>query len=138
MTESGRPIVCIVDDDWGIRESLRFLLEDAGYEVEEEADGAAALRLLRTQARPRVMLLDRMMSRLDGVQTLRALDDEPDLLERTDVLFMTARSEPPEPEIAELLQRTTMATVSKPFNLDALLSAVELASKRLAELFAGE
>lgn len=138
MTESGRPIVCIVDDDSGIRESLRFLFEDAGYAVEEVADGAAALLLLRTQARPRVMLLDRMMSRLNGVQTLHALNDEPDLLERTAVLFMTARSEPPEPEIAELLQRTTMATVSKPFNLDALLSAVELASKRLAERSADE
>lgn len=134
MTEPVRPVVCVVDDDSGIRESLRFLFEDAAYEVEEAGDGAAALALLRADARPRIMLLDRMMPCLNGVQTLRQLGTEPEeVLRRTIILFMTARNDPAEPEIAELIRRYTFATVIKPFNLDALLDSVEQADRQLAE-----
>lgn len=132
MIDPERPVVCVVDDDAGIRESLRFFFEDAEYEVEEAADGASALALLRATGRPRVMLLDRMMTRVDGVQTLRLLADEPALLRHTVILFMTARSDPPDPQAAELVQRLTFATVSKPFNLDALLATVERAATQLA------
>lgn len=125
--------VCIVDDDPGIRESLRFLFEDAGYAVEEAEDGASALALLRADERASVVLLDRMMARVDGVQTLRLLNAEPDLARRTAIIYMTARNDPPAPEMAELIRRSTFATVSKPFNLDALLEMVERASMQLAE-----
>lgn len=133
MTETVRPLVCIIDDGLGIRESLRFLFEEAGYEVEEAEDGAVALALLRADTRPRVVLLDHMMSRLDGVWTLRALSGEPDLLRLTVTLFMTARNGPPEPDAAELIRRYCSGTVSKPFNLDAVLAQVERASKQLAD-----
>src|SRR6185312_2593830 len=39
MAEPDRPVVCVVDDDQDIRESLRFLLEEAGYTVEEADNG---------------------------------------------------------------------------------------------------
>ncbi|HEV8193084.1 MAG TPA: response regulator [Ktedonobacterales bacterium] len=39
--------VLLVDDDQAIRETLRFVLEDAGYQVLEASDGSAALRALR-------------------------------------------------------------------------------------------
>jgi CheY-like chemotaxis protein len=133
MAEGLRPSILVVDDDAGIREVLRFLFEDAGYDVEEAGDGIAALTLLKREPRPRVMFLDRMMPRLDGVQTLSLISNEPELLERTIVLFMTARSDPPEREIAELIQRSTSSTFSKPFDLDELLKAVESARKQLRE-----
>ncbi len=139
MSASVRPPVCVVDDDAGIRESLRFLFEDSDYEVEEAENGEKALALLRADVRPRVMLLDRMMPCMDGVQTLRRLGAEPEeVLERTEILFMTARNDPPAPEITELIQRYATATVTKPFNLDALLAAVEDASTRLMGRSAAE
>lgn len=134
MSESARPRVCVVDDDAGIRESLRFLFEEAAYEVEETASGEAALALLRGDMRPRVLLLDRMMPGLDGVQMLRRLDAEPEeILQHTVMLFMTARNDLPESEEVELIRRYTVATITKPFDLDALLATVERASKQLAE-----
>lgn len=134
MSESVRPHVCVVDDDAGIRESLRFLFEEAEYEVEEAEDGEKALALLRADARPRVMLLDRMMPCMDGVQTLRRLSAEPnEILQRTVILFMTARNDPPVAEIADLIQRYTAETVTKPFNLDTLLASVERASTLLTQ-----
>lgn len=134
MPDAKRPAVCIVDDDRGIRESLRFLFEDAGYAVEEAEDGAQALALLQLDARPRVLLLDRMMPRLNGAQTLRRLGAAPAAVRRrTAVIFMSARSDRPTPEVAALIRQHAYATVAKPFDLDALLATVEGACQRLAE-----
>lgn len=139
MSEMIRPVVCVVDDDGGIRESLRFLFEDAGYVVEEADDGAAALALLREEPRPRVMLLDRMMARVDGVRALQLFDAEPDeVRRRTIIVFMTARNDPPDADVAALIQRHTFASVAKPFDLDALLETVEHAGQRLVERGAQE
>lgn len=125
--------ICIVDDDVAIRESLRFLLEEEAYDVEEAADGAAALALLRADPRPRVMLLDRMMPRLGGIQTLVAIAAQPVLMRHTVILFMSARHDPAGPQDRELIAREAFAAVIKPFNLDTLLKTVERAASALAE-----
>lgn len=128
------PRVCVIDDDSGIRESLRLILEDGGYEVVEAENGLVALALLRDDSRPYVVLLDRMMPRLDGEQTLRRLRAEPrDVWGRLIVIFMTARNDAPDPQLAELIASSTFATVAKPFDLDALLATVKRASESLAE-----
>lgn len=125
--------LCVVDDDDGVRESLRFFFEDADYEVTEAEDGGAALALLRADARPSVVLLDRMMPRLDGVRMLRLLGEEPALARRLAIVFMSARSDSPAPDDVEVIERATFATVAKPFDLDTLLAAVDRASTSLAE-----
>ena len=85
------------------------------------------------------MLLDRMMSRMDGMQTLRQLASEPpDILQRTIILFMSARSDPLAPDANELMQQYTTATVTKPFHLDDLLAVVERASERLMQRLAAD
>lgn len=133
---SGR--VCIADDDPDIRQCLRFLFEDAEYDVEEVENGEAALTLLQDDPRPRVLLLDRMMPHLDGMQTLRRLASEPaEVRRRTIILFMSARTDRPEVESAALIRRATFATVNKPFDLDALLANVERANEQLAGAVGG-
>jgi two-component system response regulator AtoC len=60
----------IVDDEPGLRQSLRLLLADEGHEVAEAADGAAALA--RAAAEPfDVILADVRMPKLDGLEFLR-------------------------------------------------------------------
>src|SRR5882724_3606023 len=44
MVEAKRSIVAIVDDDDGVRQSLSFLIELIGHEVEEFADAAEFLK----------------------------------------------------------------------------------------------
>ena len=132
MAEPDRPVVCVVDDDQDIRESLRFLLEEAGYTVEEADNGLELLTLLRTQPRPRVVLLDRMMGQLDGIQTLRQFSGEPTAVRRnTVIIFMSARSDHPDPASADLIAKWIFATVVKPFHLDDLLATVTRASAQL-------
>jgi len=60
----------LVDDEPGLRQSLRLLLTDDGHEVVEAVDGAAALA--RASAEPfDVILCDVRMARMDGLEFLR-------------------------------------------------------------------
>ena len=132
MSTPVRPVIFVVDDDPGIRESLCLLFEDAHYQVREARDGIEALEILRQETWPCVMLLDRMMARLDGVQTLHRLTEMPSSIwSRISILFMTARSDPLDSAEDEFIQRNIYATVHKPFHLDGLLALVEQAGEHL-------
>jgi CheY-like chemotaxis protein len=43
MAEGRRPRVLVIDDDSGVREVVRYLLEDFGYDCETAADGPRGL-----------------------------------------------------------------------------------------------
>ena len=126
------PGVYVVDDDPDIRESLRTLLEEEGYWVEEAADGLAALAFLEATHLPWVVLLDRMMPRLDGLEMLRRLAEQPQVRARLAIIYLTARQTTRDEETQRLLSAYAFATVTKPFDLERLLAVVEKASKHLA------
>ncbi len=69
------PTVLIVDDEEAIRTSLRGILEDEDYRVEEAPSGEAALDLLAGQPISAV-LLDIWMEGIDGIETLRRIKSE--------------------------------------------------------------
>lgn len=74
------PSILVVDDDAGIREALTDILEDEGYSVTSAPDGLAALEMLREhQMRPRLVLLDLMMPRMNGWQFRAEQRQDPDL-----------------------------------------------------------
>jgi CheY-like chemotaxis protein len=125
--------ICVADDDEGIRESFRFLLDETDTVVEEVTDGEALLVLLRGEPARRVVILDRMMPRLDGTGVLRVLEHEPELQARTSVVFCTARNDPPDADLYALMKATTVADVRKPFLLDDLLAAIDQGWARLAQ-----
>jgi two-component system, OmpR family, response regulator QseB len=62
----------LVEDDRELRTLLRRLLVGAGYRVDEAADGQAGLHLGLTRGYD-VLLLDRGLPALDGVELLRRL-----------------------------------------------------------------
>jgi len=61
------PRILIADDDASVRSSMRRLLVEAGYEVEEARDGDEALEICRVDP-PDLVLLDVYMPNVDGVQ----------------------------------------------------------------------
>jgi len=75
----GRPLVLIVDDDEDTREAMQQLLEDEGYAVEMAADGGAALRRLRVDPVPGLMLLDLRMPGMDGRAVIDTIESTSDL-----------------------------------------------------------
>ena len=66
MTKS----VLLAEDEPNIVESLRFLLERAGFEISVASDGRQALDMALEQ-QPAVLVLDLMLPELDGYEVLR-------------------------------------------------------------------
>ena len=76
------PHILIVDDEAGIRESLKGILEDEGYKTSGSPSGEDCLDQLRKSSFD-VVLLDVWMTGIDGLETLekvRALDDPPEVI----------------------------------------------------------
>jgi two-component system nitrogen regulation response regulator NtrX len=67
--------VLVVDDEKGIREALRNILEDEGFQVKTSDSGSGALRAY-TEYRPHLVLLDVKMAGLDGLQTLERIREQ--------------------------------------------------------------
>jgi DNA-binding NtrC family response regulator len=62
--------ILVVDDEIGIRELLRDILQDEGYQV-RLAENAAEARVIRQQQRPDLVLLDIWMPDCDGISLLK-------------------------------------------------------------------
>lgn len=62
--------ILVVDDEAGIRELLREILEDEGYQV-RLAENATVAREIRAQGRPELVLLDIWMPDSDGITLLK-------------------------------------------------------------------
>ena len=111
-----RPIL-VIDDDPGIRLTIRWALEDAGFEVETAADGTEALEQVQ-RLRPALVVLDLRLPGMDGqtvAARLRADHGEP-----LPILLVTA-----EDRAAAIARRVgAYAFVAKPFDLDDLVETV--------------
>ena len=110
-----RPVL-VVDDDPDIRETLRFVLEDAGYSVYLAENGKEALDLLtKIEPPPGLILLDLMMPIMSGDEMLRALKAV-HALAAIPVTIVTASGAP--------MPREASSMLKKPLDLDALLRVV--------------
>ena len=64
--------VLVIDDEKGVREAIRQVLEYEGIEVETASSGTAGLKAY-PQFHPHLVFLDVKMAGMDGLETLRAL-----------------------------------------------------------------
>lgn len=71
----------IIDDEEGIRLSLRGILEDEGYTILESSSGEAALELLASSSIiPDMIFLDIWLPGIDGLEVLKKIKlDKPDI-----------------------------------------------------------
>jgi CheY-like chemotaxis protein len=91
-THRNSRVVLIVDDDADIRDALRTILQDEGYETLEASHGREALSILRERAvPPALVLLDLMMPTMDGWQLRARLREDPALAE-IPIVIMTAHA----------------------------------------------
>src|SRR6185436_12530525 len=94
------PLVLVVDDDPGIRESLQWILTHEGYRVNLAANGSAGLEVLRLDP-PAVILLDEQMPVLDGWGFRAAQLERPEARDIPVVLVTGGgRAAPPRAELA--------------------------------------
>src|SRR5690348_9069343 len=74
--------ILIVDDEAGIRQSLKGVLEDEGYKVAAVESGESCLETLRRRSFD-VILLDIWLPGMDGLETLekiREAEDAPEII----------------------------------------------------------
>ena len=104
--------VILAEDDADIQLVARLALERAGFDVRVVSNGADAIAAARDR-RPDVILLDWMMSVMDGPRACAVLKADPDLA-HVPVIFLTARSQ--ESEVAQGLALGAIGYVTKPFD----------------------
>ena len=123
-----KPRVLVVDDDAGIRYTLREILESSGFTVEEAEDGEAALE--RYAAEPAdLVVTDLRMPRLDGMGLLARLQAQ---LPVPRVVVITAHGS--ERQAVAAMKAGAIDYFRKPFEMEELLAVVRRAveSTRLA------
>lgn len=82
--------VLIVDDDPGVRETLRMQLRDLGYEVWTAEDGQAAIDSLKVK-KPALVILDVLMPRKNGHEVLEWIRQNP-ATQDLPVIVLTAQN----------------------------------------------
>jgi CheY-like chemotaxis protein len=123
--------VLIADDDNCIRETMRLVFEDEGYQVDEASNGKVTLELMRGSPDPYVVLLDLMMPQLGGAEVLAIMAEEAELSRRHAVLLVTASSCAAQGILGGLPERLRVPLIRKPFDLDNVLSLVAKCAERL-------
>jgi len=85
------PLILVVDDVADNVDILQMRLEAQGYEVATAGDGVEALDKIR-ELLPDLVLLDVMMPRLDGIETVKRLKADPSL-PFIPVILVTAKAD---------------------------------------------
>jgi CheY-like chemotaxis protein len=111
---SDRTPILVAEDEAMLRLITVEVLQDAGFEVFEAADGAEALDLLKAHPGIELLVSDIKMPRMDGYALVEAgLAFRPELK----VLLMTGYSQEPPPSIQKI---PDLQILRKPFNLERL------------------
>ncbi len=109
----------IADDDDLLRNLVKEVLEDEGYQVYTAADGQETVDIFWEHPEIALVILDIMMPKMDGIEVLQ------EIRERTDipVLMLTALGD----SSSELscLRNGASDFVSKPFHYDILVERVK-------------
>lgn len=105
--------ILVVDDEPDIQTVASLALDDvAGFEVAICSSGQEALEVAAT-FRPDLILLDVMMPKMDGLQTLRAMRDVPDLA-AIPIIFLTAKVQ--HEEVSSYKEQGAIDVIAKPFD----------------------
>jgi len=117
--------VLVIDDDPNLARLLRESIEGAGYQVITAANGLEGIKELYA-SRPDLVILDVMMPRMDGWETLRRVREMSDV----PVIMLTARDA--ESDRLRGFELGVDDYVTKPFSLAELNARVRAVLARAA------
>ena len=117
------PRVLVVDDEEQIVDLLRSYLQRDGFDVDDAADGEAALAAI-ARLRPDLVILDLMLPKLDGREVCRRIRETAN----TPIIMLTARDE----ETDKLLGLELGADdyITKPFSPREVVARVRAVLRR--------
>lgn len=115
--------VLVVDDDPTSRRLMSHILKREGYDVATAGDGQDALDLMADDPAD-ILITDRMMPNMDGVELLKAVRQSP-TYGHIPVVIVTANSDARDQPEAEAAGATAFLT--KPVGSTELLATVQRA-----------
>jgi len=118
---SNEGLVCVVDDDDAVRDSLAFLLQSARVRVQAYESAAAFLTALPS-LRPGCIITDIRMPEIDGLELLRRLKG---MSIHVPVIVITGHGDVP--LAVEAMKVGAVDFLEKPFDDEILLAAVQTA-----------
>ena len=107
--------ILVVDNEFGSRRNVAFLLREQGYVVDEADDGLAALELLEKQPFD-LLICDLIMPRLSASDVIQRMKSSAPSIA---VILITAH-----PDLLEEKGLGQLPCFTKPFNLYDLLHKV--------------
>ncbi len=114
-----KKLILVVEDEYGISEMLRMILEADNYRVALASNGQLALELLKGEI-PALILSDFMMPVLNGGE-LGVAVRQTAALAQVPFVFMSATTE----DTVHQAFGDYDAFLTKPFDVDALLAVVD-------------
>ncbi len=121
--------ILVVDDEKHIVRLVQVNLERAGYEIQAAYDGIEALEMVEKD-KPDMIVLDVMMPRKDGFETLKELQANPDTKD-IPVIMLTAKAQ--DADIFKGWASGVSSYLTKPFNPRELLTFVDRIFQSLEE-----
>ena len=118
------PSILIVDDEPQIRRVIKAALIKQGYVVADARSGEAALDMIR-QERFDMVILDRNMPGIGGLETCRSIRDTSDM----GIIMLTVRKA--EEERIEALDAGADDYVTKPFSMPELSARIRANLRRV-------
>ncbi|MGC2421925.1 MAG: sigma-54 dependent transcriptional regulator [Candidatus Acidiferrales bacterium] len=111
--------ILVVDDEPSIRKYLKTLLEVDGHDVETVASGKEALERVSHGERPNFIILDVLMTEMDGLETLQRLMQ----IDRTlNVIMLSCSNEVT--TVVEAIRLGALDYLTKPFEKPDLDAAI--------------
>jgi two-component system chemotaxis response regulator CheY len=116
--------VILVDDSRAMRMILRRIVGQLGFEITEAEDGQAALEsITNSENVPDLALIDWNMPRMNGLELVSALRDDPRTRDMTLVMVTT---EGEQSQIVRALAAGAHEYVIKPFTSDSMVEKLAL------------
>ena len=112
-----RALILVVERNPAVQRLERFFLEQAGYSVEFASDGVSALAQAR-ELRPKIVVTEILVPRLDGLSLCRALKADPQTRSIVVLIFSHLHAED------RALEAGADAFVVKPIDEDNLIDIV--------------
>jgi two-component system, OmpR family, response regulator VicR len=128
MSEDSKTVVCI-EDEPGVIELIRLILERRGLEVVGAENGPEGLAAIR-QSHPMLVLLDLMLPGMDGWEVYRRMKAD-EAMKNIPVIVVTAKAEGIDEVLAKHIAKVD-DYIKKPFSLQELWQSIDRVMARAA------
>jgi len=121
--------ILVVDDELDVLDTVKYRLEQSGYEVVTSGDGIQALGIVRA-AQPDLLILDVMLPGENGYRVAHYIREDESAgvyPRRLPIILLTARDLSAEPDREKMFMEFSGAdrVIYKPFELEDLVRQVE-------------